>query len=351
MAAGIQGQEDIELHASYSEHNDQREDWEGLKVPSYVVRTYKTKKELVLGLPRLVVIGIGLRRYIRKNKIDIVYSSMFSIWQSLAVPLYISNRIFFFPSVHDAIDHPGEAHWLKALCRKIELSYATAAVAYSQHVQTALLERLRGKKEVIYVPHGITSTTTTHRRFPVERELRIGFFGRLVKYKGIDLFVEALQILRSQGVPVRGAVHGDGTIPTDLIQETSEYIDWNVGWVSEHDFDSILAGFDVLALPYIEASQSGVLALGVGRGIPVVATPIGGLINQVLESGGGILSEDVSPSSFAAAITLLANDPALYDRLSHAGLVSSRSKFSWEAVSTQLVDQLSAYPRQAGTRS
>lgn len=345
MAKGLSQVPNLELHVSYSEHSDQRLEWESLGIPSYVVRTYKTKKGLILGLPRMVVMALKLRRYIRDHDIQAVYSSMFSIWQSLSVPLYISKRILFFPSVHDAVDHPGENHWLKELCRAIELKYATAPIAYSRHVQSVLEKRLNGHKEVIHVPHGIGATSSQKKTLAMNRDLRIGFFGRLVEYKGIHLYIEAMRLLRSEGVRVRGVVRGNGPIDATTVRETSGFIDWKVGWIDEGEIGSILDGFDVLALPYIEASQSGVLSLGVGRGIPVVATPIGGLKDQVLETGGGILSDAVSASSFADAVRLIAGDAELYEYLSMAGLASATGNLSWKAVAERLAGRMAAHRR------
>ena len=55
-------------------------------------------------------------------------------------------------------------------------------------------------------------------------------------------------------------------------------------------------------LPYVEASQSGVIAIAHSLSTPVVVTPVGGLMEQVIEGPNGLISEKVTPESLASAI-------------------------------------------------
>ena len=65
---------------------------------------------------------------------------------------------------------------------------------------------------------------------------------------------------------------------------------------------------DLLALPYLEASQSGVAALAIGSGLPVIATQVGELGRLVGATGVG---RPVQPdaSTVAEAIIAFLSDP------------------------------------------
>ncbi len=84
------------------------------------------------------------------------------------------------------------------------------------------------------------------------------------------------------------------------------------GWVDPTAIGGILAETDVVLLPYIEASQSGVIAAAYGAGLPVVVTPVGGLTEQVIDGETGIVATQSTATAFAAAIARLFDTPGLY---------------------------------------
>jgi glycosyltransferase involved in cell wall biosynthesis len=58
----------------------------------------------------------------------------------------------------------------------------------------------------------------------------------------------------------------------------------------------------LVVLPYIEASQSGVIAIAHSLSTPVVVTPVGGLIDQISVGKNGLIARNIAPESLAEAI-------------------------------------------------
>ena len=84
-----------------------------------------------------------------------------------------------------------------------------------------------------------------------------------------------------------------------------------------HKFDRLARDrYDAVACPHVEASQSGVAAAAFGHRMPVVAMPIGGVAEQVIDGKTGVLARRVSSTALADAIKRLALEPGLYDALS-----------------------------------
>ena len=309
----------------------------------FPVRTYSSEVGLVVGLPRLALVALRLRRFIRVNGITLVYSPMLSIWQSLAIWLIIPPRISYAASIHDAYDHPGERHVLKSLARWLEFSRADFVVTYSTTVGSEVRGQMRRRSSLVVVPHGVDVIDSAARTISEQQSpIVVGFLGRIVEYKGIDVFVEAIDIARRTNPSIRGSVHGMGDVPEELISRSGSYIDWNIEWIAEDQLHSIAATFDIIALPYKEASQSGIMTIALANAIPVVATPVGGLTEQVQTSRGGLLSGDTTSGSFASAINRLADDPALYARLSREGLATARESMSWTASATEMLNSIDA---------
>jgi glycosyltransferase involved in cell wall biosynthesis len=90
-------------------------------------------------------------------------------------------------------------------------------------------------------------------------------------------------------------------------------------------------------LAHTEASQSGIAAIAHGLGVPVIATPVGGLPEQVRDGITGLVATRADAQNLAAAIRALARDPELYRRIV-AGIAETRQERSMQRFLSGLVD-------------
>jgi glycosyltransferase involved in cell wall biosynthesis len=127
------------------------------------------------------------------------------------------------------------------------------------------------------------------------------------------MLLDAFARLRATGVDCTLRVVGRGELdgPAHLMDQPGLSIE--TGWVAPDAIGGILAEADAVALPYLEASQSGVIAAAYGAGLPVVATPIGGLTEQVVDGETGLLAAAATAEAMADAIRRLIETPGLYD--------------------------------------
>lgn len=105
---------------------------------------------------------------------------------------------------------------------------------------------------------------------------------------------------------------------------------------------------DAVVLPYNVSSQSGVAAASFGSGRPVVATPVGGLMEQVIP-GTGVIAKDMSAEAFADALTVLIGDPMLFDRCGAGALHHGQMDLDWQDFAQSLGDvikQVCRMPRR-----
>jgi glycosyltransferase involved in cell wall biosynthesis len=317
------------------------------------VDTYLTRLQLVLRLPLLLVLALRTRRLIRRRHVDLYFSPMLSIWQSLAVPLIVPHGVTVATTIHDATEHPGDRHPLLALCRRLEIARADVVVAFSEHSAAALRPQVGGKP-VVWVPHGTDPDPGVRARQEPGGRPVIGFFGRISEYKGVREYAEAVRLIRAVHPEARGLVLGDGEVDPALVAASSDDIDWRVGWIPEPEVERRIDELDLVLLPYQEASQSGVLALAASRGIPAIATPIGGLVEQAAETGNCVLAADTSAAAVADAALELLADPERYRALSERGLAAAADRTSWGRVAERLLNEIDAATdgqRPRGARS
>jgi glycosyltransferase involved in cell wall biosynthesis len=123
--------------------------------------------------------------------------------------------------------------------------------------------------------------------------------------------------------------------------------------LEEEQIAAALAASDLVVLPYELSSQSGVAAAAHAAGRPVVATPTGGLREQVLPSTG-LLARNMSVEAFADALTQLITDPVLFDRCAAGALQHAQTELDWQKCANLLheaMQEVCAMPRRTASKS
>ena len=103
---------------------------------------------------------------------------------------------------------------------------------------------------------------------------------------------------------------------------------WHAGYVPQERVSLYFAAADVVALPYLASSTSGVVPLVYTAGRPLVASSTGALPEMIDDRRNGLLVPPRDPDALAAALAELLLDP---DRARQMGAVSRQlaSRFSW----------------------
>jgi glycosyltransferase involved in cell wall biosynthesis len=242
--------------------------------------------------------------------------------------------------VHDADPHPGERRPLFDWLVRREIRAADRIVTFSGHVADRLIARGDAPESRIarlFHPIFRFGAKPTERTAP----FRLLFFGRILPYKGVAMLLDAFARLRTAGAAVSLSVVGRGEIDAAPALTTQPGLTIRNGWVAPNAIGGILAGADAIALPYLEASQSGVVAAAYGAGLPVVATPVGGLAEQVVDGTTGVLARSTSAADFADAIRRLIETPGLYENC-RSGVAAHAEKQSPERFAMALGDAVLA---------
>jgi glycosyltransferase involved in cell wall biosynthesis len=161
-------------------------------------------------------------------------------------------------------------------------------------------------------------------------ELVVLLFGQMRPDKGVrDLLVAAGEV---SGVRVALAGEDRGALreARDLLGSATIT---RTGFVPDEEAGAWFAAADVVALPYRRASASGVLLLAYGYGRPVVAYPVGGLPEYVVDGETGWLCEAADPASLARTLRAIAaaGRPECRAR-GEAGRALAEERFGWDAI-------------------
>lgn len=227
---------------------------------------------------------------IEKKKVTRVYFLLPHPWDlSLTKKIMKRGGIEVWRGVHDVRRHPGDIWPTRFTIRRL-ISNSTSLVCFSEYIEKQLLKT---RKPII----------RTHL-FEVKREPKfitpegsVLFVGRIRKYKGLDLLAKAWPMVSNNKKFL--TIAGKGADSTKLREAGARIVD---KWLSNSEIEDLVRGSKLVVLPYIEASQSGVIAIAHSLSTPVVVTPVGGLIDQISVGKNGLIARDTSPESLAEAI-------------------------------------------------
>jgi glycosyltransferase involved in cell wall biosynthesis len=340
LAEALARRADTALALSLSRQADLLADLAALGLPTDAVDTYGSAAGFLFNAPRVPFLARRLVAQARAHRAEAVVSVMTHLWTPLVAPALRRAGIPFVPLVHDAAPHPGDPGlwWDWRLDR--ELDAARMAVALSGAVEAALRAR-RPSLPVARLALGAHLPAAALRAAAASGPAGdFLLFGRLRAYKGLDLLRDAFRLLRRRRPEARLRVVGEGDAEA-LAPGLSalEGVRVEPRWVAEADIPPLLAAAGALVLPYREASQSGVVSLAHALGVPVVATPVGGLAEQVTDGVDGAVAAAPEPAALAEAMARLC-DPAERDRLAGGARRTGLALADWDAQADALLTAL-----------
>ena len=302
-----------------------------LGTASLVVHTYNNKVQFLLGICSWPWKAFRLRRFVRRYQIEEVVCVMEHLYQSILLPLSLPSKLRYTVFIHDGKNHPGESGLLKTIGRCLEYRRADRVVVFAKAVKGIVQRYFDGDVITLYHPSfGLEDIGVVSARSIPEKPT-IGFFGRLENYKGLSNLLEAAHLAReNRELDFNLKIVGQGPESELKFSEFGGEADWEVEWVSEDQVLDVINSFDVLILPYTEASQSGPLSFALALGIPTIATPVGGLPEQIGKAG--LLSECCKPESIAKAIEEMLTNPGEYRQYSVEALRLAREERSWSSL-------------------
>ncbi|MGX9961729.1 glycosyltransferase family 4 protein [Roseomonas sp. F4] len=338
LAQALAARPGVTLDLSVSAQGELLDSFRKLNVTTDIVDTYSDIPGFATGLLRVP----ALRRQMlaRARRADVVISGMTHLWTPLVAPALAKAGIPFVPVVHDAAPHPGDFAWGWDWRLGRELRAARAAVALSDQVAAALARRAPALPLIRMRLPALLAAPPPVRVAPAAVATRLLFFGRFRGYKGLDLLRDAFALLRQSHPEVTLRVVGEGdaarlasglaTLPGVRLESR---------WVAEAEIPELLAESDVVVLPYREASQSGIVPQALAMGLPVVATPVGGLTEQVRPGRGGVLAEAVTAEAFAEALAGLLR-PGRLDALRAEARQAGAAESDWNGAAAALIGGL-----------
>lgn len=305
---------------SVSRQNESFAAFAGLGDRLLPIDTFASHAGVLTQAWRIPLLRRRLGRQVAAHRIQAVIELMPHVWSSLVIPAAKVAGARYATIVHDAETHPGDyrSYSIKGLVDR-SISQADVVLTLSEAVASRLVASgkvPRSKVFTLFHPDLDFAGGARHQLPRAGEPIRLAFLGRIMPYKGLPLFVDTIEMLRQDGVAVEAGVFGEGALGESARRLEAMGAEVVNRWLTEAEIGAILPRYHALVLSHVEASQSGVAAIAFGAGLPVIATPVGGLIEQVQDGINGVLAARADAYALAEAVKRLVADPQLYAAMS-----------------------------------
>lgn len=346
LARVLASRGDMDVYLSLSRESELYADFGDIPVAGrFDINTYESVIQFGLRSLKLPLVCLRFSRHIREQKIDVLFCTMDHLWNTCMTGFIRNSGAAYLLTVHDATRHPGEDQaWRRWLLRR-DIDASDSALVLTRSVGELLRDKYRYPAGRVFLSahghFGDGNADIEPRTLPTDRPVRLLFFGRILEYKGLDMMLEALPLLRREFPTLQLEVWGAGDInPYRAALNAVGDVRVENRWIEEAEIPDIFATTDLGVLPYREASQSGVVATAFAVGMPCVATPIPGLCEQVDDGVTGVISTGFGPADYAEAVAKVLRDPAFYARLSQNCITAAKTTLSWETIGQSVADAL-----------
>jgi glycosyltransferase involved in cell wall biosynthesis len=248
----------------------------------------------------------------RSDLVVLVWTTPFHVLTYRLI-MALAGRARTVAIVHNALPH--EPLPLQRPLTSWILSRCDGLVVHASTVAGELDELLGARVETVMIPHPPNVDVEPQPLPEMDgNSLRLLFFGFIRPYKGLDVALDALALLRHQGIHHRLTVAGEVWDPAEDWEQQvrrrglGDQVDLRLGYVADSEVSGLLAEHQAALLPYRSATQSGIVPIAFAAGRPVVATAVGGLPDVISDGENGTLAAPGNARSLADAIERCAAD-------------------------------------------
>lgn len=241
-------------------------------------------------------------------------------WVSYYAPLYLAiivlvrcrlrTRVLFL--CHNVVEH--DTGLLKRAVSRAVLSRGNCFIVHSSTEKERLIH-LTGNTAVVQTPHptygafntGRMSKSAARKKLSLRDRRVLLFFGFVRPYKGLDYLLQAMPIILRR-LPARLLIVGEFWEDAERYRRRIRDLDLEDAvtvvdrYIRNEEIPLYFHAADLVILPYVSVTGSGLLQLAFGFETPVVASRLGALAEAVRHGKTGILVKPRDPQAIARAV-------------------------------------------------
>ena len=320
----------------------------------FIFRYNKYKNTIYRGLSYITSL-LKIFSIVIKERPDVIHIQWIKLWLFDILFLYIIKLLFDIKVVytaHNVLPHDSGDRYKSKMMRYYHK--VDSIITHTQVSKNELVELFSLSKEKIHViPHGLfqfegdkmelkSAKNRIISELKLENKIVFSVLGFQNKYKGINLVKEVWQYLSKfdyfQNIQLIIVGKNDKIDYSDILGYKNVFI--REDFVCTVDFQAYLEISNVLLLPYIKISQSGVLLSAIGSEIPFIVSNAGGLFEPLSIANVGWCIGDANFDNLLNCIMQVITNPTNIDEKKNniQGWRKLQEYYNWAEISKKTTE-------------
>ncbi len=282
-----------------------------------------------------------LRRLLRKGRFDLVHAHIYASVVASAIATLRTGVPLVITEHTEATWQDWRARWIgRWVYRRVG-----RIIAVSTPIRRRLIERDGVHPDLItIIPNAVVSASEPPLDAQLPAQLRerplVGVVARLRPEKGVATFLRAVARVAPQFPEAHFVVAGDGPQRHELAAMAEDLgLGERVHFLGFHaDAAALMKSLNVLVVPSMTEGSPLVTLEAMAAGVPVVASAVGGIPDQIRHDKEGLLVPPGNSDALADALLALLRDPDRARRLGEAGRRRATSRFNHATMVRQIED-------------
>lgn len=289
---------------------------------------------------RQVRTAAAILREVRRFKPDVVHIQQGHMWFNLALPLLRSYPLVV--TIHDPRYHLGDRNSQRTPQWLMDFGFRRAdrVIVHGDALRQQVVELLMIAAEKVHVVPHVAIGCAQPPASVTDEDNTILFFGRIWDYKGLKYLIKAEPRITKAIPNARIIIAGEGDDfgPYQRLMNHPDRFEVHNKFITTALRDELFKRVSVVVLPYIEATQSGVIPLAYSFAKPVVATQVGALADAVEDGVTGRLVPARDTVALADAVIEMLSNPTARIKMGVAGRRKLDAEWSPQAVGQRTIE-------------
>ncbi len=290
--------------------------------------------------PTNILLILKMLKQLRTFKPDIIHLQGGHLFFSLLLPCLRGKGHHLVSTLHDVRPHLGENYLRTRLLLFLTRKYSERIFVHGSQIKGLLKESYPADRiHVIPIGEHNVAPLKKYEKGLKEEGNIILFFGRIYQYKGLEYLIRAEPLITKEvpGAKIVIAGRGENFEKYRRLMVNRENFVVHNHYIDHKQAAELFERCSLVALPYIEASQSGVVPVAYAFKKPAVVTDVGSLSEVVDNGKTGYIVPAGDEMALAYVIVRLLKDDALRKEMGENGYRKLKRDLSWDKIAEKTV--------------
>ena len=293
--------------------------------------------------PGNLLISKDVMKGMKAFKPDVVHLQV-GIGIDLLYPLPFFRKYPLVSTFHDVRPHLGEEHRVNNFIRYLIRKSSDQIIVHGRKLKEIMIKEYNvhsNKVNVIPIGEHEVAPFKKYEREDLEGDRNlILFFGRIREYKGLEYLIRAEPKITEEIPNTKIVIAGTGENfkkYEEMMVNRDNFVVHNYR-IPYKEGAELFQRCSVVVLPYIDASQSGVIPTAYGFRKPVVVTNVGAIPEIVDDGVTGFIVPPKNPEALADAIVKLLKDEKLRKQMGENAYKKLKTDLSWDKIAEKTIE-------------